>query len=563
MTRAAAALTAVGLSLGFAACYFLMVGTAAGQAGDVLAFRVLFGLVPDGWPAVLVSGFARAASIVALAAIAVGLGVAAVGRRSWRALVVASLTVAASVWLGRWLRDEVLERPGFTAEAFPQNSMPSTHAVAAGALVAALLLLWPGRRPWWLPNTAAVVLLLVALGNILSQAHRPSDVAASFLLVGSVGAAAVAVVGHPGSAVSIRPVQTNARAVAFYLPQYFPIPENDEWWGRGFTEWTNVASARRLFPGHQQPTLPSELGFYDLRVPETRAAQAELAKQYGVEAFVYWHYWFGDGDRILDRPFHEVLASGEPDHSFCLAWANQTWTGIWHGAKDRVLKQQRYPGADDERRHFAELLPAFADPRYLTVDGRPVFYVFRPEELPNAADFVERWQAMAIEAGLSGLYLVAEMSDLLGRGPAYTASMGDGFDAAVYMRLPAEVTPSSVLRMRLLRKAMRGGPEIYSYSDTVMAQSRRGPHIQPCVYPNWDNTPRSGRSGLTIVGATPEKFRRNVVEAVRTVRDRPAEERLLWIKSWNEWAEGNHLEPDARTGRGWLEALREGLTADE
>jgi hypothetical protein len=192
-----------------------------------------------------------------------------------------------------------------------------------------------------------------------------------------------------------------------------------------------------------------------------------------------------------------------------------------------------------------------------------VFYVFRPEELPNAADFVERWQAMAIEAGLSGLYLVAEMSDLLGRGPAYTASMGDGFDAAVYMRLPAGVTPSSVLRMRLLRKAMRGGPEIYSYSDTIMAQSRRGPHIQPCVYPNWDNTPRSGRSGLTIVGATPEKFRRNVVEAVRTVRDRPAEERLLWIKSWNEWAEGNHLEPDARTGRGWLEALREGLTADE
>ena len=137
---------------------------------------------------------------------------------------------------------------------------------------------------------------------------------------------------------------TSARALAFYLPQYFPIPENDEWWGRGFTEWTNVAKARRLFPGHQQPTLPSELGFYDLRVPETRAAQAELAQEHGVEAFVYWHYWFGDGDRILDRPFREVQASGEPGISFCLAWANQTWTGIWHGAQDRVLKQQRYPG---------------------------------------------------------------------------------------------------------------------------------------------------------------------------------------------------------------------------
>ncbi len=253
---------------------------------------------------------------------------------------------------------------------------------------------------------------------------------------------------------------------------------------------------------------------------------------------------------------------GEPDQAFCLAWANQTWTGIWHGARDRVLKQQRYPGPDDDRRHFDELLPAFTDARYLTVDGRPVFYVFRPEELPNAAAFVERWQRMATEAGLPGLYLVAEMSDLLGRGPAYAASMADGFDAAVYMRLPAEVTPRSVLRMRVLRKAMRGGPEIYSYSDSVMAASRRGPHIQPCVYPNWDNTPRSGRGGLALVGATPEKFRRNVVDAVATLRDRPAEQRLLWVKSWNEWAEGNHLEPDARDGRGWLEALRDGLTAD-
>jgi hypothetical protein len=154
------------------------------------------------------------------------------------------------------------------------------------------------------------------------------------------------------------------------------------------------------------------------------------------------------------------------------------------------------------------------------------------------------------------------MSDLLGRGPAYASPMADGFDAAVYMRLPAQVTSMSVARMRLLRKAMRGGPEIYPYSDTAMTEALSGPHIQPCVYPNWDNTPRSGRSGLALVGATPEKFRRNVVAAVSTVRDRPAQERLLWVKSWNEWAEGNHLEPDVRDGRGWLEALRDGLCAD-
>jgi hypothetical protein len=350
-----------------------------------------------------------------------------------------------------------------------------------------------------------------------------------------------------------------ARAIAFYLPQYFPIPENDEWWGPGFTEWTNTAKARRLFPGHQQPTLPSELGFYDLRVPETRALQSDLAQAHGVEAFAYWHYWFGNGDRILERPFAEVLSSGEPSISFCLAWANQTWTGIWHGAHDRILKQQTYPGPQDDQRHFDTVLPAFRDERYLRVDGRPVFYVFRPEELPDARQFVDRWQEMARTAGLDGLYLVAETSDLLGAGPRYSRAVADGFDADVYMRIPARVDRYTHLRMRVLRKSM-GGPEIYPYSDDAGSLHRSGPTTQPCVYPNWDNTPRSGRGGLVLTGATPEKFRRNVESAVSLLAGRPPQERLLWVKSWNEWAEGNHLEPDLREGRAWLEALRDGLS---
>ncbi len=354
-------------------------------------------------------------------------------------------------------------------------------------------------------------------------------------------------------------MELKARAIAFYLPQYFPIPENDEWWGPGFTEWTNTARARRLFPGHEQPTLPGELGFYDLRVPETRQAQSDLALEYGVEAFAYWHYWFGHGTRILERPFQEVLASGSPEISFCLAWANQTWSGIWHGAADRILREQLYPGPEDDRAHFDTILPAFLDQRYLRVGDRPVFYVFRPEELPDAAAFVDRWQAMARQAGLPGLYLVAEMSDLLGAGPRYSTADADGFDAAAYMRLPADTSRFARLRMRILRKAL-GGPEVYPYTDTVMGVSRTGPGIQPCVYPNWDNTPRSRRGGLVLTGATPEKFRRNVVDAVATVTGRPAEERLLWVKSWNEWAEGNHLEPDLTHGRAWLQALRDGLS---
>lgn len=349
-----------------------------------------------------------------------------------------------------------------------------------------------------------------------------------------------------------------ARAIAFYLPQYHPIPENDEWWGPGFTEWTNTARARPLFPGHRQPNIPGELGFYDLRVAETRAAQSDLAREHGVEAFAYWHYWFGRGSRILERPFTEVLRSGEPEISFCLAWANQTWSGIWHGASDKILRQQLYPGPEDERAHFDAVLPAFRDERYLRVDGRPVFYVFRPEELPDAAAFVDHWQALARAAGLPGLYLVAEMSDLLGTGPRYASAMSDGFDASVYMRIPARNDRLRVLRMRAIRKIL-GGPEIYPYSDAIMAKSVTGPHIQPCVYPNWDNTPRSRRGGLVLTGATPERFRQNVADAVATLANRRPEERLLWVKSWNEWAEGNHLEPDLLHGRAWLEALRDGI----
>ncbi len=348
-----------------------------------------------------------------------------------------------------------------------------------------------------------------------------------------------------------------ARTLAFYLPQFFPIPENDQWWGPGFTEWTNTARAKKLFPGHRQPTLPADLGFYDLRVPETRQAQSDLARRYGVDAFVYWHYWFGDGDRILERPFREVLDLGEPEVGFALAWANQTWTGTWHGAADRILKKQTYPGPEDDAAHFETLLRAFRDERYFRVDGKPLFYVFRPEELPDAAAFVDRWQAMAAAAGLGGLYLVAEMSDLLGGGARYVTAREDGFDASVYMRLPVDVDRWTTLRMRATRKLL-GGPEIWPYSDSIVDEYPRDAHVQPCVYPNWDNTPRAGRRGLTVTGATPAGFQRNVEAAVRLLADRPEQERLLWVKSWNEWAEGNHLEPDLAEGHAWLEALRAG-----
>lgn len=351
------------------------------------------------------------------------------------------------------------------------------------------------------------------------------------------------------------------RPIAFYLPQYHPIPENDEWWGKGFTEWTNTAKAKPLFKGHYQPHVPADLGFYDLRLPEARAAQADMAREYGIEAFCYYHYWFG-GRRLLERPFDEVLESGQPDFPFCLCWANQTWTGVWHGAPNRVLIEQTYPGMDNHRRHFEYLLKAFLDPRYIRVEGKPVFIVYSPEALPESQKVTDFWRTLAVEAGLPGLFLMAEH-----KYPDWDPKKA-GFDATVNVRLPPRRTDlqklvtwkNPVQKIKYWYKTWRKLPTIHSY-NTVMNHliSSQVPGIEtyPCVIPNWDNTPRSGMNGMVLHGSTPELFRRHLRDAKLKIADLPAGRRFLFIKSWNEWAEGNHLEPDLRFGRQYLEVLRD------
>ena len=335
-----------------------------------------------------------------------------------------------------------------------------------------------------------------------------------------------------------------ARLIPFYLPQFHPIPENDQWWGRGFTEWTNAARAKPLFPGHYQPHVPADLGFYDLRVPETRAAQAEMARAYGVEGFCYYHYWFA-GKRILERPFDEVLKTGEPDFPFCLCWANQTWTGIWHGAPNRVLIEQTYPGEDDHRAHFENLLPAFRDPRYIRVDGKPLFVLYQPNEIPDAPNTLRLWRDMARRAGLPGLYLVG--NDVGSKTPSEL-----GLDALTAYRLPprrpwvSRRDPVKWLRRRY--ELWAGRPTVYRYEEvlpTLLPPETAGVENFPCMIPNWDNTPRSGGNGLVLHESTPELFRRLALLAYERVRDREREHRIVFIKSWNEWAEGNVLEPDS------------------
>jgi lipopolysaccharide biosynthesis protein len=342
---------------------------------------------------------------------------------------------------------------------------------------------------------------------------------------------------------------------ALYLPQFHQIPENDEWWGDGFTEWTNVKKARPLFRGHHQPVVPGELGYYNLLNADVREAQASLARAAGVTSFCYWHYWFA-GRRLLERPFDEVLSSKAPNFPFFLGWANQSWSGIWHGAPQRILMEQSYPPGDDQA-HFNHLLPALSDERYVQRDGRPVLLIFCPGDLPHPAKFVEQWQKMARDAGLKGLYLVAWLE---GRewGINYTTHDADGFDAGLYVHFPFERSLRARARERLRARSERFGPARYPFCNDLPtpAQQVLGV-VHSSVQPNWDNTPRSSRRGAVALDSSPEKFQRHLSQALQRELLHDESRQLCIIKSWNEWAEGNYVEPDERFGRGWLDAIRD------
>lgn len=344
------------------------------------------------------------------------------------------------------------------------------------------------------------------------------------------------------------------KKIAFYLPQYHPIPENDKWWGKGFTEWTNTAKAKPLFRGHYQPHVPADLGFYDLRLTETREAQAELAKTNGISGFCYYHYWFA-GKRLLERPINEVIKTKKPEFPFCLCWANQTWTGIWHGAADKILIEQTYPGKTDYQSHFQTLIPAFKDKRYIRIKDCPVFMIYRPTEIPDLTSFVELWQSMAIDAGFPGLYLIG-----VNHNDSWNPE-DSGFNASLLQKLPHK--DSNVpwkYPIRKLKQIFYGDNlTIYDYENAVKNILRKGNtnHIEfPCVIPNWDNTPRSGVNGLVLENSTPLKFKKHLSEAIDKVSSYPQGERFVFIKSWNEWAEGNHLEPDIKYGCGYLDVVR-------
>ena len=377
-----------------------------------------------------------------------------------------------------------------------------------------------------------------------------------------------------------------ARVIALYLPQFHPTPENDRWWGPGFTEWTNVAKAKPLFRGHQQPRIPADLGFYDLRLPETREQQAQLAREAGVEGFCYYHYWFGNGRQLLERPLQEVVASGKPDFPFCICWANHTWSNkTWERKsavqKNSVLMEQTYPGTEDDIAHFNTLLPMFKDRRYMTVDGQLIFAIYDPFGFKNVQQFIATWRRLAEENGLPGFHFIGMtpstltirtapdgtrqrvMPNLESSAEIYRRVLDLGFDAVNSLgkrrgEMLYEGKWKNIAKTVLRHIGFPTGSMRYDYERTVrnyFAPEDTWENVYPSILPQWDRTPRVASMDGVYVNATPEKFENHSRQALSLIKDKQPEHRILFLKSWNEWGEGNYVEPDMEWGHGFIDAI--------
>lgn len=346
----------------------------------------------------------------------------------------------------------------------------------------------------------------------------------------------------------------DVKLIAYYLPQFHPIPENDEWWGPGFTEWTNVSQAQSYYEGHYQPHVPGELGYYDLRLDEVREAQAALAREHGIYGFCYYYYWFG-GRRLLERPLQAVLESGKPDFPFCICWANENWSRRWDGSESEILVQQVHDTATDEA-FIRDVIPLFKDPRYIRLNGAPLLVIYRLSLLPAPVDTAATWRRICAEEGIPQIHLC--MAETFGLTNPYNY----GFDSAV------QFPPHGVLAGEMNSEVPGLAPDfsgkIYAMRDVVGDQISRDlpPYKRfPGVMPSWDNTARKKRAGNIFMGSSPALYETWLRHAISTARTSlPVGEQLVFINAWNEWAEGAHLEPDRHYGRAYLEGTRRALT---
>lgn len=358
------------------------------------------------------------------------------------------------------------------------------------------------------------------------------------------------------------------KIIAYYLPQYYPTKHNNEWWGNGFTEWTNVAKAKRYFPGHYQPHVPADLGFYNLlNDSEVREKQAYLAKEAGLYGFCYYHYWFETGKMELEKPLEKVVSSGSPDFPFCLCWANESWySKFWSRdskvASKKLLAEQKYLGEEDNLKHFNYLLATFSDKRYIRIDGRLLFVIYKPLEFESFLDFKNQWNQLAADHGLGGFYFVGYNND---GDEACNKILMAGFDAVNDCRLDEARFKASNQKFLIsafykLLRVYTHLPNIFSYKKAkkfFVSKIHHQDNVFPTIIPNYDHTPRSGHNGFLFTNSTPELFKSHVNDVFQTVKDKDDNHNYIFLKSWNEWGEGNYMEPDLKYGKGFIYALRQ------
>ena len=382
-------------------------------------------------------------------------------------------------------------------------------------------------------------------------------------------------------------MKTKARVIAYYLPQFHPTKINDKYWGKGFTEWTNVTKAKPQYRGHYQPQIPADLGFYDLRLPEIRQAQADMARENGVEGFMYWNYWFGNGKKILEMPIEELMRTAKPDFPFCVGWANHDWSNkTWQKTKrftkDTVFLKQEYLGKQDYTDYFYYLLPMFRDHRYIKVDEKPLFYVFDPDSCPDMKEFIQLWQHLAEKNGIPGIHFVAR-ADSIGKADEiykknfmnevkarYDRYIDMGFDAVSSMNFRrAEILATGFFKkiIRNIRRKIFGyalnSHDYMKLTEHYYTDEDKLDYVYPQITPRKDKTPRAGKNALVYTGSTPEKFRIAIKMALEKIKDKDDEHKILFLNSWNEWGEGSYMEPDIGWGHQYLDVLREEIVEDE
>ena len=344
----------------------------------------------------------------------------------------------------------------------------------------------------------------------------------------------------------------DAKVFAVYLPQYHRTPENDTWWGEGFTDWTNVRKARALFPGHDQPRVPKQLGYYDLTDPGIHYEQAALAKSFGIGGFCYYAYWFG-GRRILERPLDVVLTRPDIDMPYMLCWANEPWSRRWDGSESELLIPQPHD-PDRDAQFVDDIAPHLADGRYIRAEGKPFLLIYRVGLLQDPLRTTDLIRERAVKLGLGELYLA--MVQTFG----HWEPVSYGFDAAVEFPPHNLTVDPTAARWRDPEKLKTNGVWTASFDDVIRVSLSRSVPLFPWfrgVMPGWDNTPRRGQRGTVYVGADPGKFERWLEAALEcTYLFQPPGRRFVFVNAWNEWAEGAHLEPDERSGEAYLEAVR-------